>query len=369
MYSVRSFLLAAAVVLGASTPAQVRFHDEVFPVQLQSGVLYGTGATGFSGTPGVKNLTADVYTPVGFPAPTRPALLLVHGGSFSSGNSTSPDMVQAAQYFAARGWVCVSINYRLQGDDPPAPSWVALFGGLAGRAGHAAAVDTKRALRWMRANAASLGIDPNAIGGIGHSAGAFCVLMASVTDPEDFANDAGTPVPDQNPSQSGELNACVEVSGDIALWGGDVDANDAPLMIVHGTADTTVPFTAAEAIRDLCVAAPLEHEFWSLPGINHGAPTWLADFDGKPLLERCRNFFNHHFLLYTQITAEPVPVGVELSWTGRTNRTYAVHASATPAFSSPVVLIPATMATSIVTRVAVTPPEDRPYLRIEFSGP
>jgi acetyl esterase/lipase len=145
MHSVRTFLLAVAALLGASTPAQVRFHDETYAVQLQSGVLYGTGATGFSGTPGVKNLTTDVYSPVGFPSPTRPALLLVHGGSFSSGNSTSPDMVQAAQYFAARGWVCVSINYRLQGDDPPAPAWVTLFGGLAGRAGYAADVDGKRA--------------------------------------------------------------------------------------------------------------------------------------------------------------------------------------------------------------------------------
>ena len=86
---------------------------------MQTNLQYGTGTVNASGTPGTKNLLLDLYRPVGEGSTNGCALVLVHGGSFVSGDSGSLDMVDAGRYFAARGWTCLSINYRLAGDDPP----------------------------------------------------------------------------------------------------------------------------------------------------------------------------------------------------------------------------------------------------------
>ena len=114
-------LVLAAVVLLSSCYADsvptpggagpLRYRDQVFSsYDLSSNVSYGT-APDRNGNP--VNLILDLYTPTGDTATGRPAIVFVHGGGFIGGTKTSGPAVTMAQSFAKRGYVTVSINYRL----------------------------------------------------------------------------------------------------------------------------------------------------------------------------------------------------------------------------------------------------------------
>lgn len=346
--------------------AGVLYQDPDFTVSIESGIVYGTGATQ-NGT-STKSLQLDRYAPVGNTHTNRPSLLLVHGGSFSGGTRTSPDMVAMALYFAARGWVCFSISYRLEGDAPPAPFWVTLLGDPTANAAHAAAVDTKKAVRWIRSRHATYGIDPNRITGLGHSAGAFAVLMAAVTDPEDFANDAGTPIPDSDAGISSALDLCVDVSGDLALWDTDVDAGDAPLMIWHGTADTVVPFASAEHARDVCQAAGLDHVFLPVSGVDHGEPTWTGMVDGEAIYTHVHRFIAPRQNLLTRIRTRTEGPDMVLEWDRRVAGQVQVEGDSTPGFAQPTALTSSQTVTGTPMRLRLPMENLPPYLRLVFDA-
>ena len=101
--------LALALVLAAGqTFAQcgTRYMDSLFAVTVTSNVTYTT-ANGVT-------LMLDVYEPTGDTASQRPLIIMAHGGSFISGSKTEDNVVpQTCRAFAARGYVCAGINYRL----------------------------------------------------------------------------------------------------------------------------------------------------------------------------------------------------------------------------------------------------------------
>ncbi|MGZ4716976.1 MAG: hypothetical protein ACXWCB_09815, partial [Acidimicrobiales bacterium] len=89
--------------------APVRYRDAVFAsVTTTSDVVYGSAVDQQGQT---VSLTLDSYLPVGDSVTSRPAIVWVHGGSFSSGDKTSPELVDEATTFAKKGYVNVSINY------------------------------------------------------------------------------------------------------------------------------------------------------------------------------------------------------------------------------------------------------------------
>ncbi len=106
----------------------------------------------------------DVYLPAdALFGPPRPVLLFIHGGGWQGGdkNTTAARVNQ----FVRLGFVGVSINYRLSGDAP-----------------HPAQIhDCKAAIRWVRANAASLNADPQRIGIWGTSAGGHLVALVGTS--------------------------------------------------------------------------------------------------------------------------------------------------------------------------------------------
>lgn len=119
------------------------------------------------GTTGGRDLSCDVFLPAG-DGNNRAGILLIHGGSWMHGDKSqlSAYGVQLARY----GFVTVCCEYRLSGEAP----WPAQI------------QDCKAALRWMRANATSLGIDPNKIAVSGNSAGGHLALLmgATANEPE-----------------------------------------------------------------------------------------------------------------------------------------------------------------------------------------
>jgi len=300
-------------------------HATHAAVVIDTGLVYATGTVHAHTSPVQTNLVLDVYRPADPADRTGSALVLVHGGGFVSGSRTSADMQDAGTYFAERGWVCFSIDYRLVPDDPPAPAWLEAFSNAVWTAAHAAMVDTKRAVRWVRANAATYGCDTNRVAGLGHSAGAYCVLQAVISDAADCANDTGTPTPDQLPGYAGGLNAGVEVSGGVDLNAAEFDAGDPPLMIWHGDSDSTVPYTEAQEIHGECLDHGIPYRFFTLPGADHGAATWTALYDGRGLKEHAFEFLNLFFALHAEI--DYAAGDLLLSWPSLSNAVYVVHAT------------------------------------------
>ena len=119
----------------------------------------------------------DLAQPLFGPQTNRPSILIIHGGGWSAGSKN--DMVYRTLMidYAMKGYVVANMNYRLiQEAEPPA-----------------CIEDVRCAIRWMKANAAKLGIDPDRIGTFGHSAGGHLSLMAGVSAESKAFNDDADP--------------------------------------------------------------------------------------------------------------------------------------------------------------------------------
>ena len=109
----------------------------------------------------------DLYRPAEVahaPLEGAPVLLQVHGGAWTMGEKNH-QALPLMRHLAARGWVCVAINYRLAPRDP-FPAQV---------------VDVKRAIAWIREHIASYGGDPSYLAITGGSAGGHLAALAALT--------------------------------------------------------------------------------------------------------------------------------------------------------------------------------------------
>lgn len=106
------------------------------------------------------------------PAP-RPAMIFFHGGGWHDG--TRDRFKPQATVLAERGMVGFSVEYRTRTSHDVSPQ--------------AALSDAKSALRWVRAHARELGVDPDRIGTGGGSAGghlaAAAIMCPGFDDPAD----------------------------------------------------------------------------------------------------------------------------------------------------------------------------------------
>ena len=122
---------------------------------------------------GDRTLELDIYRPREVWG-QLPAVICIHGGGWAKGNRRNHENV--AQALAARGYVAATITYRLSGEAPfPA-----------------AIHDCKAAVRFLRANARSYGIDSRNIGAIGLSAGGhLTALLATSGQVKELEGDGG----------------------------------------------------------------------------------------------------------------------------------------------------------------------------------
>jgi len=111
----------------------------------------------------------DVYTSTNTPASGAPVLLQVHGGAWVIGKKEEQGLA-LMEHLAAKGWVCVAVNYRLA----PRDRWPAQI------------VDVKQAIAWIKENIADYGGDPDYIAITGGSAGGHLTSLAALTpnDPD-----------------------------------------------------------------------------------------------------------------------------------------------------------------------------------------
>ncbi|MEM9488289.1 MAG: alpha/beta hydrolase [Myxococcota bacterium] len=263
------------------------------------------------GTTEPVDLLLDVYEPDGAP-PGRPVIVMIHGGGFFGGSRTMEQMKTFAEYFAERGWVSLSIDYRLahergtvsadwmeyMRDNIPEEDWNQAY------ALYPAARDAKAAIRWLYANAEDLEVDTDYITAIGGSAGSYLAIMLGVTDAEDFRDEIT--LDEDETLASTFLDQPSQIHTIIDHWGGishaevleandgrsRFDPTDPPVSIVHGTADPTVPFSQAEALRDIYIENGVPFDFHPLEGAGHGP--WGAIIDGMSLQELALAFIVEH---------------------------------------------------------------------------
>lgn len=121
------------------------------------------------------DLLLDVYAPEATPLQPRPAFVIMHGGSWMGGSRKKLELQASAMFYASRGFVCFSIDYREQDDYGTYPTnWPDLVP-VAPKKDHdklpaseyTATRDLKAAIRFVRANAARFGVDTERVALIG----------------------------------------------------------------------------------------------------------------------------------------------------------------------------------------------------------
>jgi acetyl esterase/lipase len=224
--------------------------------------------------------TMDIVRPKGASTTPRPTVLLVHGGGFRAG--TKEGYIPLAVKLAQRGYVAATASYRLSpGNQFPAP-----------------VQDVKAAVRFLRANAAKYGIDPDHIGALGGSAGGHLVLMLGLTAGVEEFEGSGP-----NREQSSRVQCVVDEYGptdftqsysksvDAAevlpkFLGGDLDheraahirssplnwvtPNAAPVLSIHGTLDPYVAYEQSLWLVERLIAAGVPAELETITGAGHG---------------------------------------------------------------------------------------------------
>jgi len=239
---------------------------------IEKNVVFGKG--------GNTDLKLDIYRP---PAGTekRMATIHIHGGGFTAGSKDT--LADRIAPFAALGYVAIATQYRLFGE----AKWPAQMD------------DVKAAIRWTRANAKSLGVDPERIAVVGYSAGGQLALFAAGTGnrPEFEGNNgtpgAGTqvaaccayyPSTDVRPRPDGSANALLPAGSDEAAHRAAspltyIAKGYPPTVIFHGTADVTIPLESSERLFKQFRDAKVPAEFHAFEGVPHA-------FDSNPEFAR-----------------------------------------------------------------------------------
>ena len=260
----RSFF--GATLAGAAVPVLgVGVGQAQKPVQgsvtVESNVVFGKG--------GDMDLKLDIYRP---PAgkEKRMATIHFHGGGFAGGSKDA--LAERIKPYAALGYVAIAAQYR-----------------LSGQAGFPALVhDAKAAIRWVRANAKTLGIEPQRIGVVGYSAGGYHALFtAGTANHPEFEGSGG------NAGVSSQVAVCLayypaaNIPGNMLPASSDDAARRAanattyiaagfpPTAVFHGMKDTTIPIESSQRLVQQLRDVSVPVEFHAFEGVPHA-------FDSNP---------------------------------------------------------------------------------------
>lgn len=202
----------------------------------------------------------DLAMPANFGSELRPAVVIVHGGGWAFG-SKSVDVYQKMMVaYAQKGYVTINVEYRLTGE--------AEF--------PACIEDVKCAVRWLRAHAKELNVDPDRIGSYGHSAGAHLSLMlAMVSDTAKLEGDGGWDEYSSRVNVAAAGSPPTELGRDVPManpiwWPiGYIAADQPPLFLIQGTEDPVVLPSRTESFVKKMKAVGANIEYLEVKG-GHG---------------------------------------------------------------------------------------------------
>lgn len=225
-----------------------RYITEVFSDHTFDGAIQ-YGADDPYGLVSNQDLFFDVYQPLGDTLDKRPVIIHQFGGGYLIGWRSEPNIPTFADEYTKRGFVFISIDYRI-GFNP-------LDASSAERAVYRGILDLKAALRFIVDNADTYGIDTNNIFLTGTSAGSISAMgqtymVESDRTPSTYGSfleptDLGCTNCTGNNNYN---NQEVKVHGIISNWGAVIDTSiinlaidptdNVPLISFHGTNDNAV---------------------------------------------------------------------------------------------------------------------------------
>lgn len=190
-----------------------------------------------------------------------PAMIMVHGGGFRTGNFQQ--FLIQADFFSKRGIICFLPEYRLRETNTlgqPGFPTITIQEQL---------TDIKRAIRWVRHNAEAHNVDTSRIIGWGGSAGGYLISSATMIPlPEDFSEFQADESP---PYASTDLSALILVNPALDLsfynvpqWRLSLDPeatlqgltptfhvkeSTPPALLFNGAEDTTTPLYMVEEFK------------------------------------------------------------------------------------------------------------------------
>ena len=245
-------------------------------------------------------LLLDAYLPAD--REVHPAVIQIHGGGWRNGSKSS--FRASGLDYAKAGVAGFAIDYRL--------SDVATY--------PAAVDDCLAAIRWIRAHAVDLNVDPDRLGLEGGSAGGHLVLLMAFMEPgpEDLDADGNRLtnfalcVAAKNPPTDFTADDTMHSHpAAVAFMGGPreqeperhaeaspvthVSPDDPPVFFIHGTADRTVPYNQALVLQSRLEEAGIPHELVTIEGAGHG----LSGGDPEQIrqgMARWREFMLAHLL-------------------------------------------------------------------------
>ncbi|MCX5589392.1 alpha/beta hydrolase [Streptomyces erythrochromogenes] len=297
------------------------YRPPVPPVTAADGVRRFDGIT-YATTPGYRPRLLDVQVPAG--EGPFPAVVWIHGGGWLDGDRRyPPPTVPAALLHGAvlaAGLALVSVDYR-HSLEAPFPAQL-----------H----DVKAAIRYVRAFAGDLGIDPDRIGVWGESAGGHLAALAGLVGPADGTDGvalegtqgvgsgetgvlavvdwygvsdlvalASHPMPPMPPMPSGVefpdpyealLGASAAERPDLARAASPVRYTEGstpppPFLLVHGTRDGLVPYSQSEALAGALEGAGGEVTLRPVDGADH---IFLGSPDIASIVEESVAFLARH---------------------------------------------------------------------------
>jgi cephalosporin-C deacetylase-like acetyl esterase len=229
----------------------------------------------------------DLYFPPGHRSDLRhPAVVWIHGGGWKGGAKTDAREKSVCRDLAIGGYVCASVDYQLGNG-----AWPQNL------------LDCKNAVRYLRAHAAELGIDPDRIAVAGGSAGGHLALMVGYT-PGIYALEPDAPYP----SVSSTVRCVVDMYGITNLHPRPesppdeaqaarhlaagarrvfgtatldtevfrlasplfhVSRDTVPTLILHGRIDTIVDYRQSTELAAVLQARAVPHELVLLEGVGH----------------------------------------------------------------------------------------------------
>ncbi len=286
-----TIFLSSLAPLSATT--NIMFIHEIYGIRETENIVYGTGSIGNPAS-GSIDLLLDIFEPTGDNLPEkRPALVMVHGGGLTGGTKDHGYLTSLAENFTKRGYVVVSINYRLTGDDPTLEPGPTTGDTLLNRTQNAACQDSAKAIRWLRQNAATYHIDPTRIGIAGSSAGAVTILFAAALEADILGPDA-------------DVGVVISLWG--AMYGAEAlfDNGDGAVFLTHGTSDQAVADSESENLAAHLNSINHPHAYYPLAGAFHGSTGgddsgWNRFYsdtvDGKTVFQHSVEFAFEHFKL------------------------------------------------------------------------
>ena len=211
------------------------------------------------------SLKMDIYQPKDDTEKKRPAVLVMHGGAFAAGSKNDYDQhtVTYCDSLAARGFVTAAVEYRLGITAVVKDKALTIDSLDFSRTVYRGIQDIRAAVRYVRANADELGIDPNRIYLIGNSAGAILSLENIYMDKESEIPPAAKNAPDLGGLDAyGVQGYGSQANAVAALWGAVHDPKiiedvKKPVLLVHGKADSTVVWKTGRPLSN--IAAVLEN--------------------------------------------------------------------------------------------------------------